>query len=206
MGKHVQSIDSKLLSRVYGQGSGWVFTPNHFQGIGSRDAIASALKRHKKAGTIRQLTFGLYDYPRQHASLGLLNPTADAVAKALAGRDAARLQPSGAYAANLLGLSDQIPMKVVFLTDGPTRSVKLGKQTITLKRTTPKNMATTGKSSGLVIQALRHLGQRHVDDSLIVQLRARLTDDDKKQLLKDLTYAPAWVADVMRRIATPKTS
>jgi len=206
MGKHVQSIDSKLLSRVYGQGRGWVFTPNHFQGIGSRDAIASALKRHKKAGTIRQLTFGLYDYPRQHASLGLLNPTADAVAKALAGRDAARLQPSGAYAANLLGLSDQIPMKVVFLTDGPTRSVKLGKQTITLKRTTPKNMATTGKSSGLVIQALRHLGQRHVDDSLIVQLRARLTDDDKKQLLKDLTYAPAWVADVMRRIATPKTS
>jgi len=206
MGKHVQSIDSKLLSRVYGQGRGWVFTPNHFQGIGSRDAIASALKRHKKAGTIRQLTFGLYDYPRQHASLGLLNPTADAVAKALAGRYAARLQPSWAYAANLLGLSDQIPMKVVFLTDGPTRSVKLGKQTITLKRTTPKNMATTGKSSGLVIQALRHLGQRHVDDSLIVQLRARLTDDDKKQLLKDLTYAPAWVADVMRRIATPKTS
>ncbi len=206
MGKHAQSIDSKLLSRVYGQGRGWVFTPNHFQGIGSRDAIASALKRHKKAGTIRQLAFGLYDYPRQHASLGLLNPTPDAVAKALAGRDATRLQPSGAYAANLLGLSDQIPMRVVFLTDGPTRSVKLGKQTITLKRTTPKNMATAGKSSGLVIQALRHLGQRHVDDSLISQLRTRLNDDDKRQLLKYLAHAPAWVADVMRRIAMPENS
>jgi hypothetical protein len=134
----------------------------------------------------------------------LLHPSADAVAQALAGRDATRLQPTGGYAANLLGLSDQVPMKVVFLTDGPTRSLPLGKQTITLKRTTPKNMATAGKASGLVIQALRHLGQRHVDDNLIAQLRQRLSDADKKQLLKDLAYAPSWVADVMRQIATPK--
>jgi hypothetical protein len=204
MGKHVQSIDSMLLSRVYGQGRGWVFTPNHFQDFGSRNAVDSALKRHKKSGTIRQLARGLYDYPRQHTSLGLLNPTTDAIAKALAGRDATRLQPSGAYAANLLGLSNQIPMKVVFLTDGPTRSVRLGKQIITLKRTTPKNMAAAGKKSGLVIQALRHLGQRHVDDRLISQLRTRLNDDDKRQLLKDIIYAPAWIADVMRGVATPE--
>jgi hypothetical protein len=204
MGKHHQSTDFKILSRIYGQGRGWVFTPNHFQGLGSRFAIDSALKRFKQAKTIRQLARGLYDYPRQHPSLGLLNPTTDAIAKALAGRDAARLQPSGAYAANLLGLSDQIPMKVVFLTDGPTRSVRLGKQTITLKRTTPKNMATAGKVSGLVVQALRHLGQRHVDNSLVSQLRQRLSNDDKKQLLKDIAYAPAWVADVIRRIAVPK--
>jgi hypothetical protein len=97
-------------------------------------------------------------------------------------------------------------MKVVFLTDGPTRRVKLGKQTITLKRTTPKNMAAAGKTSGLVIQALRHLGRRHVDDTLITQLRTRLTDDDKKQLLKDLVFAPAWVAAVMRQVATTKKS
>jgi hypothetical protein len=203
MGKHSQSTDFKILSRIYGNGRGWVFTPRHFQGVGSRNAIDSALKRYRQAGTIRQLALGLYDYPRKHPTLGLLTPTADAIAKALAGRDATRLQPSGAYAANLLGLSDQVPMKVVFLTDGPTRSVKLGKQTITLKRTTPKNMATAGKASGLVIHALRHLGQRHVDDSLIAQLRTRLTDADKRQLLKDITYAPAWVADVMRRIAAP---
>jgi|ERR1017187_6505883 hypothetical protein len=206
MGKHIQSTDYKILSSIYGKGRGWAFTPKHFQGLGSRNAIDSALKRYKKLGTIRQLAFGLYDYPQKHPTLGLLNPTTDAIAKALAGRDAIRLQPSGAYAANLLGLSDQIPMKVVFLTDGPTRSVKLGKQTITLKRTTPKNMATAGKSSGLVIQALRHLGQRHMDDSLIVHLRTRLTDDDKKQLLKDLTYASAWVADVMRQVANPEKS
>ena len=206
MGKHSQSADSRILSRIYGGGRGWVFTPRHFQGLGSRNAVDSALKRYKQAGTIRQLAIGLYDYPQEHPTLGSLTPTADAIAKALAGRDATRLQPSGAYAANLLGLSDQVPMKIVFLTDGPTRSVQVGKQTITLKRTTPKNMATAGRTSGLVIQALRHLGQRYVDDKLISQLRKRLSDDDKKQLLKDLIYAPAWVADVMRRTATPEKS
>ena len=94
-------------------------------------------------------------------------------------------------------------MKVVFLTDGPSRSVLVGKQTITLKRTTPKNMAAAGTTRGLVIQALRHLGKRHVDAPLVARLRQRLTDDDKRQLLKDFTYAPVWVADVMRRVATP---
>jgi len=173
-----------------------------FRDLGSPDAIHNALARYTESGTIRQLARGLYDYPRQHPKLGLLTPSADIVAEAIASRDATRLQPAGGYAANLLGLSDQIPMKVVFLTDGPTRSVTLGKQTITLKKTTPKNMAAAGKTSGLVIQALRHLGQRHADDATVNTLRQRLSDDDKRQLLKDLKHAPAWVADIMRQVAT----
>jgi len=94
-------------------------------------------------------------------------------------------------------------MKVVFLTDGVSRKIVLGKQTIILKRTTPRNMATAKRISGLVIQALRHLGQRHVDDSVVRILQQRLTDDDKKQMLKDLRYAPAWIAVIMRKIAQP---
>ena len=121
------------------------------------------------------------------------------MANALKGRDATRLQPSGAYAANLLGLSNQIPMKIVFLTDGASKCVKLGKQEIILKRTTPRNMATAGRISGLVIQALRHLGQKHVDESVLHTLDRRLGNDDKKQLAKDLQYAPAWIADLLRK-------
>jgi Family of unknown function (DUF6088) len=123
------------------------------------------------------------------------------VAHALKGRDATRLQPSGAYAANLLGLSNQVPMKVVFLTDGTSKRVLLGKQEIILKRTTPRNMATAGSISGLFIQALRHIGQKHIDDSILHALEKQLRDDDKKQLIKDLQYAPAWIADIMRNIA-----
>jgi hypothetical protein len=200
MGKHTHSVDNKTINRIYGHGRGWVFTPAHFSDLGSRDAVASALRRHRQSGLIRQLARGLYDYPQTDPKLGILTPSPDAVAKALASRDAVRLQPSGAYAANLLGLSTQIPMKIVFLTDGRPRTVQIGKKQIVLKQTTPRNMATAGKISGLVIQALRHLGSTHVDDNVIARLDRRLDADARKQLLKDVRFAPAWIADIMRRL------
>jgi hypothetical protein len=163
MGKHAQSIDSLILERIQSHGPGWVFTPSHFTDLGSRTAVASALKRHKQAGAIRQIARGLYEMSRQDQLIGQLSPSVDAIVKALQARDAIRLQPSGGYAANLLGLSEQVPMKIVLLTDGRARRVQLGKQLILLKHTTPRAMATAGRVSGLVIQALRHIGQRNVD-------------------------------------------
>ena len=204
MGKHTQSIDSKAINRIYGHGKGWVFTPAHFSDLGSRDAVASALRRYRQSGLIRQLARGLYDYPRTDPKLGMLTPSPDAVARALAGRDAVRLQPSGGYAANILGLSTQIPMKIVYLTDGRSRTVQIGKKQIILKRTTPRNMATAGRISGLVIQALRHIGRQHVDDDVIAQLDRRLDADARKRLLKDVRFAPAWIADIMRRLGKKK--
>jgi len=200
MGKHAQSIDKKVINRILGHGKGWVFTPANFSDLGSRDAVASALRRYRKSGLIRQLVRGLYDYPRTEPELGMLTPSSDSVSRAIAGRDAVRLQPSGAYAANLLGLSPQIPMKIVYLTDGRSKTVQIGEKQIILKRTTPRNMATAGKISGLVIQALRHLGQNHVDEDVIDRLCRRLDADAKKQLLKDVRFAPAWIVDIMRRL------
>ena len=196
-----KNIDNKVVSRIYGHGRGWVFTPNHFKDLGSRDAVASALKRHKQSGLIRQLARGVYDYPKIDPELGLLEPSIDDIAQALAGRDATRLQPSGAYAANLLGLSTQVPTKIVYLTDGRSRMVQIGKRQITLKQTTPRNMATAGRISGLVIQALRHLGSRYVDAAIIETVKKRLSAADRKRLLADIRHAPAWIADIIRKVA-----
>ena len=201
MEKSKKNIDNKVVSRIYGHGRGWVFTPNHFKDLGSRDAVASALKRHKQSGLIRQLARGVYDYPKIDPELGLLEPSTDDIAQALAGRDATRLQPSGAYAANLLGLSTQVPTKIVYLTDGRPRTVQIGKRQITLNQTTPRNMATAGKISGLVIQALRHLGGRHVDAATIEAVKKRLSAADRKRLLADIRHAPAWIADIIRKVA-----
>jgi len=200
----MQSIDSKILNRIYGRRRGCVVTPGDFLDLGSRQAVDLTLHRLAKKRTLRRLARGLYDYPRVDPGLGPLSPTTDAVVKALKGRDNILLQPSGGYAANLLGLSDQVPMKIVFLTDGPARRVQLGKQVIMLKHTTPRAMATAGRVSGLVIQALRHIGQRHVDDSTAAHLRKRLSGDDRKQLLRDIRYAPAWIAAILRRVAGPE--
>jgi hypothetical protein len=197
----MQSIDSKILSRIYGRGRGCVVTPTDFLDQGSRQSVDLALHRLVKKGILRRLARGLYDYPRIDPELGPLSPTIDEVAKALKGRDNIRLQPSGGYAANILGLSEQVPVKVVFLTDGPTRRVQIGNRIIVFKHTTPRSMVTAGRVSGLVIQALRYIGQRHIDDSISKRLRNKLSVDDKKQLLQDIRYAPAWIAAEMRRIA-----
>ncbi len=180
-----------------------MFTPASFLDLGTRTAVASALVRHKRAGIVRQLGRGLYDYPIEHPKLGQVAAPADAVARAIARRDAVRLQPAGAYAANVLGLSEQVPTKIVFLTDGPPRRVKLGRREIVLKRTTPRNMATAGRKSGTVIQALRYLGRRHVDEKTLAIVDRQLNSTDRAKLRKDLRYAPAWVADLLRRL-TPE--
>ncbi len=188
-----QVVQSKVLDRIYGKGRGWVFTPKRFLDLGSRDAVDQALFRLSQQGTIRKLSRGLYDYPKQHAQLGLLNPDPDSVAKAISEKDEIRLQPSGAFAVNRLGLSQQVPAKMVYLTDGAEKSVMVGNQTIQLRRTTPKNMATAGSISGLVIQAFRYLGKQGITSSHIATLRGVLSKDDRKRLSKDRIYAPAWM-------------
>jgi hypothetical protein len=200
-----QSIDAQVRSRIYGNGKGWVFTPRHFHGLGSSDAVDSSLRRLKEAGTIRQLARGLYDYPVQDPVLGIVAPSADAIARALVVRDAIRLQPSGAYAANVLGLSEQVPSRIVFLTDGPARKVRIGKREILLQHTTPRNMATAGRKSGTLIQALRYLGQDQVNDQVLAILRRNIADADRPAIRKDLPHAPAWIADLLRPLTEPAT-
>jgi hypothetical protein len=205
MAKQPQSIDSLIFNGIVSRGAGHVFTAADFLRLGSRDAVDQALSRQARSGAIRKLARGLYDLPQHDPQLGTLLPSIDAITAALRGRHAVRLQPTGAYAANLLGLSDQVPMRIVFLTDGLARHVRVGNQQIVLKRTTPRNMATAGRTSGLVIQALRYLGQRRVDDEVVNVLRSRLSPDERRQLLRDVQFAPAWVADVMRRVAVGLT-
>lgn len=199
--KKPQSIDSQILAAIQAQGRGSVFVPADFLGLGSREAVDVVLHRLVGKGTIRRLARGVYDYPREHPVLGPLSPSAEEVAKALAGRDRTRLQPAGAYAANILGLSEQVPAKTVFLTDGPSRTVKIGPMTIQLRRTTAKNMETAGRLSGLLIQALRELGQEHVTPERREHLKRTLPADKRRELIKDLRLAPAWMHAIFRELA-----
>ena len=199
--KSTQVIEPKARSIIFGHRGGWVFTPRDFSQLGDPRSVGMALTRLSRKGIIRQLARGLYDYPIDHPSFGRIPPSADAVAKALAKRDASRLQPTGAYAANILGLSEQVPTRIVFLTDGPSRRVKFGQQEIVLKGTTPRNMATAGRKSGTIIQALRHIGQRNVNDKTLAIIRRQLTKQDRAQLLTDLRHAPGWVAEILRQLA-----
>jgi hypothetical protein len=199
--KSPQAIDSRIVAAIHGRGRGSVFVPADFLGIGSRKAVDVTLHRLARQGTIRRLARGVYDFPKEHKVLGPLTPSAEAIARALAGRDRTRLQPAGAYAANTLGLTEQIPAKMVFLTDGPAKTVKIGPMTIQLRRTTPKNMETAGRLSGLLIQAFRELGQEHITSERREHLKRTIPLEKRRELLKDLRLAPTWMQPIFRELS-----
>ena len=196
----MQSIDNRVIRRIYSMNRGCVFTPSKFFNLGTKDAVRKALERLTFLGIIRRLARGLYYYPRKHPVLGELPADYNLIGKALADRDNLRIQPSGAYAANLLGLTEQVPAKIIFLTDGKGRTINIGNRQIVLKRTTPKNVAAAGRISGLVIQALRYMGKDHVDARMIKKLQNILSPRDKKQLMKDIQYAPDWIGKIFREL------
>jgi hypothetical protein len=201
MKKNGQSIDNAMLNRIFGSRGGAAFSPSDFLDLGSRRAVDLALHRLVERKILRRLARGLYEYPRKHPELGTLSPDIEKVARALAGKHRIRLQPAGAYATNLLGLSEQVPAKVVFLTDGPSRTVKIGRQEIQLRRTTPRNMAAAGRVSGLLMQAFRHLGKEHITRARIEHLKRALPAKERQQLLKDLPLAPTWMHPLFRELA-----
>jgi hypothetical protein len=200
----MQSIEISVKNRIYGMGRGNCFTPDRFLDLGGNEAVRQSLSRLAKQGLIRRLSKGLYEYPRVHKVLGVLPPETDKVVKALAVRDDIIVQPSGAYAANLLGLSEQVPARIVYLTDGNSKKIKIGKQEIVLKKTLNRTMAVAGTQSGLVIQALLYLDKDHLTEAIKSKLSRQLSAKDKKQLLSDLKYAPIWMRDFLGEVCHGK--
>ena len=153
------------------------------------------------SGFLSQLARGLYNRPMTHAILGAMLPPVEAMAKALADRDHVRLQPFGGYAANLLRLSEQVPARVVFLTDGKPRKIHYGNQTIELRRASPRMMAAAGRTTGLVIAGLRYVGKANITPERVAHLRELLSPEDRRRLLEDISLAPAWMHPHFRAIA-----
>lgn len=195
----MQSIKNKIINRIYGKGRGWCYTPKNFSDLGSPEAIRITLHRLEKKGAIRRLSRGIYEYPKKHSTIGFLSPDPDKIAEAISVRDAIRIRPSGAFAANILGLSNQVPAKIVFLTDGSGRRIKIGPREIIFKRTTPRNMAAA-KSSGTLILALKYIGKEQISQDHIKHFRESLSTHIKMKLKKDSIYAPGWICPIIDEI------
>ena len=195
------SIDTQVARRIQRSPGGSVFTMASFGDLGSRAAIDKAMQRLVARGALRRLSRGLYDKPRHDAILGTLWPSVDAVVKALAGKHKLRVQPSGAFAANLLGLSEQVPARVVLLTDGVSRTIRAGPMWIAFKRTSPRNMAAANRLSGLVIQAFKGLGREHITPARLAHLRKTVPAPERTKLMRDLDLAPGWMRPLLRELA-----
>lgn len=197
----MSKLKDQLVRRIRAGGRGKVYVSKDFLDLGSRVAIDHALSRMVKKGIIRRIGRGLFDYPRTNVNLGIaLSPDADAVAEAIARKRGSFVQPSGAFIANAIGVSTQVPGKNVYLTNGASGKIRVGKQTVTIQHAAPKVIGTRDKDVNPVLKARYFLGKDGITDEVIDRLRALITDKDKKKLLRESRYTVGWLSDAVQRI------
>jgi hypothetical protein len=193
---------NQIVVRIDRFGDGKAFSAKDFLDIASRTTIDVTLANLTQTGKIRRIRRGLYDMPKVNPSLGgKLSPNIDEAARAIARRQRWKIVPEGAWAANLLGLSTQVPSKIIYLTDGPNNEVPIGRRSIYFKHARPKAMAGLDGKFALVVQALRYLGKDGVGVPEIEKLKAELTPAEKRKLLKDTRFGVDWIYKVASQIA-----
>ena len=196
-----------LAKSIKRRRKGAVFTPKDFAMLGmSRAAIDTSLARLAQRGDIRRLAKGIYDKPKVSPVLGPLSPSPDDVAAAIARRDGRVIVPSPARAANQLGLTTQVPAKSVYLTDGTSRTLRIGGRDVSFRRTSARNLVGGGSSVGQVVQALRYLGKDGVDRDVIDKLRARIPDTERRHFERVADDVPGWMAHVLKSLAAVSDS
>jgi len=170
--KIVEFVINRVLSKIYGMGRGWAFSGIDFTHFGSREAVRLSLHRLEQQGRIRRVMRGVYDYPRESALLERrLSPDMDQVARALARRFGWSIQPDGATAQSILGLTTQVPAKYVYLSDGPKRSYQLNQTKLEFQHSPLKESGFRYPESALIVQAVRWQGQNRIDAEVIAKIR-----------------------------------
>jgi hypothetical protein len=196
-----KSIHKELLSRIIKGKKGKIIFPSDFNDMANTDAVRQALSRLVKDNVLIRLAHGIYLYPKVDAALGILYPSTDDIVQAIAKRDKIRIIPTGINALNKLGLSTQVPMKSVYLTDGKPKTLQAGKRTIIFQTAAPKKFAPKGQISSLVIQALEALGKTGTTPEVIDSITTLLKKEDQKLLKEDAKLAPAWIGQLLISIS-----
>lgn len=196
------SIEDNILTAIHAKGRGSIFFPSDFTSYGEVKAVGKSLERLTAKGNIVRLARGIYSYPEVDTVLGLgvLMPSIEQIAETIARRDKARIVPTGIYAMNKLGLSTQVPMNVVYLTDGAPRKISLGNgRSIQFKYTTPRNLAFTNPLAMLVTFALKEVGKGNVTDDIIRRIKGVLQKERKENIQADEALMPAWIRNITRK-------
>lgn len=198
------SVDRQVIRRVAGSARSASFTAFDFAGLGKPEAVRQALRRLVARGELARARRGLYFKPRAHPIVGTTGPDTLAAIRKLMERSAAEWQFSGAAAANLLGLSEQVPSRWVVVTSGNPRKVRIGKTGVEFRHAAPRNLLGGDRPAGLVFQALRYLGARGVTPARISHLRGRLDKKAKKELADLCPLMPRWMQPAVQQIVGMK--
>ena len=193
------STEKQILTKVKKAKRGSLFFIEDFIQYGNTKAVSKILERLVQTEQLHRVARGMYARLEVHPDFGAIPPSVDVIAKAIARRDKAKIIPSGALSLNLLGLSTQVPLNPVYLTNGSARKVKVGNQVINFKKTAPKNLAAIGEISALVIQALKTLGANELDEERKLKIIDLLKKEDAYRLSHDIKLAPDWIRSIMKQ-------
>jgi len=195
------TISAKIENTIKQSDKGKLIFISDFSELDNYDTVRKSLQRLVKKDLIIRISKGIYYYPKKDEILGILYPSIEEIGKAIAKRDKARIIPTGAFAQHLLGLSTQIPMNIIYLTDGSARKIKIGKQTIVFKKTSPKNLSYENQLSSLIIQSLKSKKENNITEKEKEILKEIIIKSGKqKEIEKDIKNAQVWIRKIILQI------
>lgn len=191
----------KTVSRIHNMGRSSVFTPKDFLDLASHETVRQILSRLARDGKIRRLLRGVYEYPTFSRILNdLAAPDPDAIAQAIARAHGWTIVPIGATALNRLGLSTQIPAQWQYFSDGPSKKITWDGGILAFKHRTNKEITSLSPKTALLVQAIKALGEAHVDDQVMKTLRIKLDVKDRTRAIKEARYVTSWVYEIIKRL------
>lgn len=200
MAEKGNSMSRQVMSRIAESTPGTLFFISDFADLNNDEMVGKLLSQSEKLGKLVRLTNGIYFKP-EHTRFGVVYPSVDKVVKAIADRDRVNILPTGSTAMNILGLSTQVPMNAVYITDGSSRVINIGKRKITLRRSVPKNFAYKGEIMPLLVQALKSLGKENISEQNMYRIRAIMKEHPETETIRhDLQLTPHWIKKLLLSI------
>jgi 6-pyruvoyl-tetrahydropterin synthase len=198
----VKSSKNQIETKILKSSLGEIFFAEDFYAYGSPGNIRLTLFRLVNEGVLERLAQGVYLKPKKDPLLGVIYPTTEEIAKQIAQRDKARIAPTGVMALYLLGLTTQVPLKAVYLTDGSQREVKIGNRSIKFKKTVPRSFAIKDGLLHLIVQAFKEVGQNKVTEEFIEKIKPSVAQLDSQVVQKQVKYAPVWIQKHINNLYT----
>ncbi len=197
-----QPITTRVQSKISSLSNGVVFASNSFRFLdANQNSVEKELSKLNADGVIKRFRKGIYYKPQKSSLFGDVLPSPSAIAQAIAKLNDAHMVPDGSMALNMLGLSDQVPMKYIYLNDKLHKSEFVGNTEIVFKRINAKKLTTSNKKVGLILSAIDYLGKDAFgDNSLVKDFASKLKISDVKDLDMASRYYPLWVKTRVSKI------
>lgn len=196
----MDNVHKHIQHSVIRRKKGDLIFPSDFRSKGTQTAVKTALSRLSREGTLKRLAHGIYYVPKIDPLFGAVYPSPEEVAEAIAKKEKVRIKPAGAYALHRLGLTTQVPTRLVYITDGEHRQIKIGNTVINFKATTPKKMSLQGQLSSLVILALDELNPKNIDSDTGRKIKELLQQEDTAKLKRNLSLTSARIHDYIVKL------